>query len=342
MGLQDNIKGNKVVLIAIIVITVALIGIMSYEFFKPTHAAKPKKIIIVRKHVAAPVVKVKPRQSSATLQTLKKIQDQLTKRNEKLKNSVKVVEQTQPETYSRNVHVKLPNLNTSMIVKFKKSPVNSMSKSEVSTASNRYIQNNNNNYNKPKIPLSYIIPLGTQAYVRLKTKVYSYNVNVPVEAVFTSNITSREGRVIIPAGSEIVGAASASHNNSRISISFKDIIFSNGATYNINLLSTGLNGAAGVEGNVHEHYPTKILEGIGQALLGVGSLVVGAGNVTTNTPYSMQSQVRENVANTEINNATNSLNNSTSNTYNNTLITINKNKLFEVIFMSPFADPNFK
>ena len=333
----ESLKTNKTIKFIMIGLVVLIFIILLYEFMKPTPKTKPKKIII--KPSNTKVIKARASSNAANLKMLKHIQAQLNNRlaarNKQLAANYKKLTYVKKQGVGHYVRrkLKLPSLDTPMIVSY------------MVTKKNHVVSNLQNSANKissnKTVPLSSIIPLGTSAYMRLITKIYSYNSNVPVKAEFTANVTSREGKIIIPSGATAVGVAQASNNNNgRVTVNFNNIIYPNGATYHINLMAIGLNGSEGISGYVHYHYAAQVLEGIGQTLLGIGSLVVGSGSVmNSTTPYTLQSQVRSNVATNEIQNAQNGLNNAQNTTTSNILITVKKGKLFKVIFLSPFKKP---
>ena len=334
----QSLKTNRTIKFIMLGLVILVFIILMYEFLKPTPSIKPKKIIV--KTSRTKVINARAASNAANLKMLKHIQAQLNNRvaarNKELTSNYKKLTYVKKQGVGHYVRhkLKLPSLATPMIVPYMITKSNN-------TVSNLHQVANNKISSKQKVPLSSIIPLGTSAYMRLITKIYSYNSNVPVKAEFTSNVTSREGKVIIPSGSTAVGVAQASNNNNgRVSVNFNDVIYPNGATYPINLTATGLNGAEGISGYVHYHYAAQVLEGIGQTLLGIGSLVVGSGSaMNSSAPYSLQSQIRSNVATNELQNAQNGLNNAQNNTTSNILITVKKGKLFKVIFLSPFKKP---
>jgi hypothetical protein len=369
----DKLKKNKKGLIIFGIIAILVIVFIIYEAHKAKMAQvaaanKSKHNTIIKQKQIIPItVRSKQHSNASNLNLLKSIQSKINKRNAKLQQAYNREKQlnnklkNQPKGIigaslhnNNNIYtnasnsIKLPSLNGSMVVtnvsgKGIIGNVIGANKPQQAQNTNNNITstqntNTNNNITSTNSNVSNIIPLGTLAYARLETRIYSLNSAVPVKAIISAPIRSRENKIIIPANSEIVGTASTSHTNNRVNVQFNDVIFPNGSTFKVNILAVGSNGASGIAGYAHEHYPMKILEGIGQTLLGVGALVIGSNGITSNSPYSMQSQVRTNVASGEINNAQNSLNKAQSATSSNILITVNAGKVFKIIFISPFKN----
>ena len=178
------------------------------------------------------------------------------------------------------------------------------------------------------------VPQGTVIDAYTKYKIFSYNTSVPVIAVAASGYYSG-GKAVFKKGDKFFGTVSVKHSLNRLNINFDKIIKRSGNSLSIDAAAMMPDGSGGVKGNVHRHYAGNILTSIAQGIVGAASIFAGGGSgVNSSEPYTFQNQVRENVAQNELNSAQNGLNNYAG-TEQNISITLPAGAPIKIIFLKP-------
>ncbi|MHB1546625.1 MAG: TrbI/VirB10 family protein [bacterium] len=178
------------------------------------------------------------------------------------------------------------------------------------------------------------VPQGTVINAYIKYKIFSYNTSVPVIAISSSGYYY-DGESVFKKGDKFFGAVSLKHSLNRLNINFDKVIESSGRALTIDATAMMPDGSGGVKGNVHRHYTGNILTSIAQGVVGAASLFVGGGSgVNSSNPYTFQNQVRENVAQNELNSAQNGLNNY-ADSNQNISITLPAGTPVKIIFLKP-------
>jgi hypothetical protein len=178
------------------------------------------------------------------------------------------------------------------------------------------------------------VPQGTVINAYTKYKIFSYNTSVPVIAVSPSGYY-RGGKAVFRKGDKFFGAVSVRHSLNRLNINFDKIIEKSGNSINIDAIAIMPDGSGGVKGDVHRHYAGNILTSIAQGIAGAASIFAGGGSgVNSSNPYTFQNQIRENVAQNELNSAQNGLNNY-ANANSNASITLPAGTPIKIIFLKP-------
>ncbi|MGC8554920.1 MAG: TrbI/VirB10 family protein [Candidatus Acidulodesulfobacterium sp.] len=152
------------------------------------------------------------------------------------------------------------------------------------------------------------VPQGAVINAYTKYKIFSYNTSVPVIAIAVSGYYA-DGKAVFQKGAEFFGSVSVKHSLNRLNINFDKIIEQSGKSLSIDAAAMMPDGSGGVKGDVHNHYAGNILTSIAQGIVGAASIFVGGGSsVNSSNPYTFQDQVRQNVAENELNDAENGLN----------------------------------
>jgi type IV secretory pathway VirB10-like protein len=136
------------------------------------------------------------------------------------------------------------------------------------------------------------LPSGTKIRALLEDRVFSFNVSAPVLAIVPKDF-KWDGKTIIPKGSKFLGEANVLKSLDRINVSFDLLILPDGSELRVRAMALAEDGASGIRGKVDKHGDTKILKAIGETLLGGASLFVGG---TRSDPYSLNDQLRTNLA----------------------------------------------
>ncbi len=178
------------------------------------------------------------------------------------------------------------------------------------------------------------IPQGTVINAYTKYKIFSYNASVPVIAAASSGYYF-DGKAVFKKGDKFFGTVSVKHSLNRLNINFDKIIERSGNSLSIDAIAMMPDGSGGVKGDVHRHYAGNILTSIAQGITGAASIFAGGGSgVNSSNPYTFQNQVRENVAQNELNSAQNGLN-GYAESNQNISITLPAGASIKIIFLKP-------
>ena len=178
------------------------------------------------------------------------------------------------------------------------------------------------------------VPQGAVINAYTKYKIFSYNTSVPVIAVSVSGYY-RGGKRVFEKGAEFFGTVSVKHSLNRLNINFNKIIEHSGKSLTIDAIAMMPDGSGGVKGDVHNHYAGNILTSIAQGIVGAASIFVGGGSsVNSSNPYTFQDQVRQNIAQNELNDAENGLN-GYAQSNQNISITLPAGTPIKIIFLRP-------
>ncbi|MCL4322209.1 MAG: TrbI/VirB10 family protein [Deltaproteobacteria bacterium] len=188
---------------------------------------------------------------------------------------------------------------------------------------------NNNNRDK-----GIVIPQGTVVSAYTKYKIFSYNTGVPIIAILSNSYYYR-GKAGLKKGDKFFGIVSVKHSLNRLNISFDKIIKRSGEEVSIDAIAMMPDGSGGIKGDVHYHYAGNILTSIAQGVIGAASIFVGGGSgINSSNPYTFQNQIRENVAQNELNQAQNGINNY-ADSNQNISITLPKDTPIKIMFLKP-------
>ncbi|RZD14594.1 MAG: hypothetical protein EVJ47_05350 [Candidatus Acidulodesulfobacterium ferriphilum] len=187
----------------------------------------------------------------------------------------------------------------------------------------------NNSRNK-----SVVIPQGTVVSAYIKYKVFSYNTEVPIIAIL-SNTFYYQGKAALEKGDEFFGTVSVKHSLNRLNILFNEIIKKSGHRVDIDAAAMMPDGSGGIKGDVHYRYAGNILASAAQGIASAASIFIGGGSgINSSNPYTFQNQIRENVAQNELNQAQNGINNY-ANSNQNISITLPKDTPIKIMFLKP-------
>ncbi|RZD16133.1 MAG: hypothetical protein EVJ46_08065 [Candidatus Acididesulfobacter guangdongensis] len=176
------------------------------------------------------------------------------------------------------------------------------------------------------------IPIGTVVNAYIKYKIFSYNTEVPVIAIL-SNTYYYKNKQFLKKGDKFFGMVSIKHSINRLNIHFNRIIKTDGSSLNINAIAMMPNGSGGVKGNVHRHYAANALTSLAQGVVGAAAMFAGGGSaVNSSNPYTFQNQIRQNVAQNELNQAQNGLD-SMASSAQQTTITLPEGTPIKIIFL---------
>ncbi len=190
-------------------------------------------------------------------------------------------------------------------------------------------QNNDNNNNRYK---DIVIPQGTVVSAYIKYKIFSYNTEVPIIAILSNNCYYH-GKTALKKGDKFFGTVSVKHSLNRLNILFNKIIEGSGHRVSIDAVAMMPDGSGGIKGKVHYHYAGNILTSIARGVASAASIFIGGGSgINSSNPYTFQNQVRENVAQNELNQAQNGINDY-ANSNQNISITPPKDTQVKIMFL---------
>lgn len=115
----------------------------------------------------------------------------------------------------------------------------------------------------------YFLPTGFVFPARLQNAVYSFNVESPAIAVVDEEIQYQK-KVVIPAGTQVIGTVSVQQDHDRILITFHTIVFPEGDEIKFTGLGLSLDGSLGIKGKVETHKDSAIADTV------LSSVVSGA------------------------------------------------------------------
>ncbi len=131
---------------------------------------------------------------------------------------------------------------------------------------------------------NYFLPTGFSFPARLDNAVYSYNVETPAVAVLERNI-SFLGRVVIPAGTRVIGAVAVQKSHDRVLVNFHTLVFPEGDEIKLSAMALSLDGSAGMKGKVENHKDSAVANTV---LRSVVSGTQAALDITGVSPIAVQ------------------------------------------------------
>ena len=147
------------------------------------------------------------------------------------------------------------------------------------------------------------VPSGTKIPALLTERIFSFNVAAPVTALLPKDFILKD-KVVIPKDSKFLGEVNVLKSVDRVNVRFDLLIFPDGRELRIRAIALSEDGSSGIKGKVNKHTDTKVLKAIGETLLAGASLFVGG---RCQDPYSLQDQMRVNLADNLTNSASQDL-----------------------------------
>lgn len=135
------------------------------------------------------------------------------------------------------------------------------------------------------------LPSGLKVPAMLTSRIFSFNVDVPVIAEMEKDFVY-DGKVMIPKNSRFLGEAGVVKSLNRINVRFDLLIFPDGRELKIRGLALSEDGSSGIKGEVDKHTDRKVLKAIGESLLAGASLFTGR---SQSDPFSLEDQMRLNL-----------------------------------------------
>ena len=150
----------------------------------------------------------------------------------------------------------------------------------------------------------YFLPTGFTFPARLENAVYSYNVETPAIAVVERGVEYLK-KVVIPAGTKVIGTVTVQQSHDRILINFHTLVFPEGDEVKFLGMGLSLDGSAGIKGKVETYKDSavantvlkSVLGGTQQALVmsGISPIAAGATQGLTNEASSTLETQRQQV-----------------------------------------------
>ncbi|MBI4060996.1 MAG: TrbI/VirB10 family protein [Elusimicrobia bacterium] len=101
------------------------------------------------------------------------------------------------------------------------------------------------------------LPTGLSFPARLDNAVYSYNVETPAVAVVERPI-SFLNRVVIPAGTRVIGTVAIQKSHDRVLVNFHTVVFPEGDEIKLSGMALSLDGSAGLKGKAENHKDSAV------------------------------------------------------------------------------------
>ncbi|MDD5657026.1 MAG: TrbI/VirB10 family protein [Elusimicrobia bacterium] len=120
---------------------------------------------------------------------------------------------------------------------------------------------------KPKRETRYFLPTGFTFPARLENAVYSYNVETPAMAAVERDVEYL-GKIVIPAGTRMIGTVSVQQSHDRILITFHTMVFPEGDEVKYLGMGLSLDGSAGIKGKVETHKDSAVANTVLKSVLG--------------------------------------------------------------------------
>lgn len=117
----------------------------------------------------------------------------------------------------------------------------------------------------------YFLPTGFAFPARLVNAVYSYNVASPAICVVEKDViyaTDRWKKVVLPAGTQVIGTVSVQQDHDRILVSFQTAVFPDGEEIKFAAWGLSLDGSLGIKGKVETHKDSAVANTVLTALVG--------------------------------------------------------------------------
>ncbi|MDE2141454.1 MAG: hypothetical protein KGJ84_03445 [Elusimicrobia bacterium] len=127
---------------------------------------------------------------------------------------------------------------------------------------------------KPALATRYFLPTGFTFPVRLENAVYSYNVETPAIAVVERNVEYLK-KVVIPAGTRVIGTVAVLQSHDRILIGFHTLVFPEGDELKFGGMALSLDGSAGIKGKVETHKDSAVANTVLRSLVTGTQSVLG-------------------------------------------------------------------
>lgn len=147
--------------------------------------------------------------------------------------------------------------------------------------------------NKVPPKTRYFLPTGFMFPARLENAIYSYNVESPVIAIVDRNVEYLK-RVVIPAGTQVIGTVSIQQDHDRVLIHFHTMVLpETGDEIKFAGMGLSLDGSAGIKGKVETHKDSSVANTVLKSVItgtqgamsmvpGVSPIAVGATAGLTN------------------------------------------------------------
>jgi len=109
---------------------------------------------------------------------------------------------------------------------------------------------------KPQKP-DCMVPTGFSFPARLDNAVWSYNTETPAVAVVERPI-SFLNRVVIPAGTRVIGTVAIQKSHDRVLVGFHTVVFPEGDEVKLSAMALSLDGSAGLRGKATTHKDSAV------------------------------------------------------------------------------------
>lgn len=136
------------------------------------------------------------------------------------------------------------------------------------------------------------LPPGTKIPAITQGTIFSFNTAAPVTCLLTRDI-EKDGEILIPKNSKFLGEAGVLKSLNRINVTFNLLIFPDGREIKVRALALSEDGSSGIKGRVDKHTDKRVFKAIGETLLAGASLFTGG---ISQNAYSIQDQIKMNVA----------------------------------------------
>ncbi len=132
--------------------------------------------------------------------------------------------------------------------------------------------------NKEPPKTRYFMPTGFMFPARLENAIYSYNVESPVIAVVDRNVEYLK-RVVLPAGTRIIGTASVQQDHDRVLVTFRAMVLPDtGDEIKFVGQALMLDGSLGIKGKVETHKDSAVANTV------LKSVITGTGGAISMVP----------------------------------------------------------
>ncbi len=145
---------------------------------------------------------------------------------------------------------------------------------------------------KTPVKTRYFLPTGFAFPARLENAVYSYNVVSPAIAVVDRDVVFL-GRVVVPAGTRVIGTVEVLKSHDRILIDFHTLVFASGDEVSFAGMALSLDGSAGLKGKVETHKDAAVANTVLRSLVSGTQAALDASGVNPMATQATQGIAQE-------------------------------------------------
>ncbi len=122
---------------------------------------------------------------------------------------------------------------------------------------------------------TWFLPTGYQVKATIQNAIFSFNLNTPVVAIVDEPaVCPKNGNVIFPKKTRLIGTADILKSDDRINVRFMVAVLPNGKEFEMGGIALAPDGSAGIKGIIKEYKDVRMMaSAVSGALSGVGTVM---------------------------------------------------------------------